>query len=178
MTELDLTTAVNEIGELRVEPGSSPRFFFLIGAGISAPTIPLATEITEQCRVFAEKKGRGGQLGNPSSPLEMYSYWFERAYPQPAQRQEYLRGLISDRPISHANLRLAHLLLDPTIAQLVVTPNFDDQLSRALTLFGKPMLFVTIHELLTGSILSAPPFKFFTFTETTGSTIAVTCEAK
>jgi tetratricopeptide (TPR) repeat protein len=137
MTELDLTTAVNEIGELRVGPGSSLRFFFLIGAGISAPTIPLAAEITEQCRALAEKKGRGGLLGNSSSPLEEYSYWFERAFPQPAQRQEYLRSLISGRPISHANLRLAHLLLDPKIAQLVVTPNFDDQLSRALTLFGK-----------------------------------------
>ncbi|MBI2679372.1 MAG: SIR2 family protein [Candidatus Solibacter usitatus] len=39
--------------------------------------------------------------------------------------------------ISRANFRLAHLLLDKTITNLVVTTNFDDFLSRALTLFGQ-----------------------------------------
>jgi tetratricopeptide (TPR) repeat protein len=39
--------------------------------------------------------------------------------------------------ISGANFRLAHLLLEKTITGLVVTTNFDDFLSRALTLFGR-----------------------------------------
>ncbi|MGI8991566.1 MAG: SIR2 family protein, partial [Bryobacteraceae bacterium] len=38
--------------------------------------------------------------------------------------------------ISRANFRLAHLMLSKTITNLVVTTNFDDFLSRALTLFG------------------------------------------
>jgi hypothetical protein len=49
-----------------------------------------------------------------------------------------LRRLIENKPISHANLRLAHLLLGQTITNLVITTNFDDLLSRALTLFGRP----------------------------------------
>ncbi|MGD0772659.1 MAG: SIR2 family protein [Candidatus Solibacter sp.] len=39
--------------------------------------------------------------------------------------------------ISRANFRLAHLLLENTITNLVVTTNFDDFLSRALSLFGR-----------------------------------------
>ena len=42
------------------------------------------------------------------------------------------------KPISHANFRLAHLLSEERLAALVVTPNFDDFLPRALTLFGIP----------------------------------------
>ncbi|HZW94208.1 MAG TPA: tetratricopeptide repeat protein [Candidatus Eremiobacteraceae bacterium] len=38
----------------------------------------------------------------------------------------------------HANFRLAHLLSEKSLATLVVTPNFDDFLPRALTLFGVP----------------------------------------
>lgn len=40
--------------------------------------------------------------------------------------------------ISAATFRLAHLLLNGSIGNLVVTPNFDDFLARALTLFGQP----------------------------------------
>ena len=60
------------------------------------------------------------------------------AFPQASQRQRYFKGLISDKSISHANFRLAHLLLEKRLATLVVTPNFDDFLSRALDLFGQP----------------------------------------
>jgi hypothetical protein len=38
--------------------------------------------------------------------------------------------------ISRANFRLAHLLIEGAISNLVLTANFDDLLSRALTLFG------------------------------------------
>ena len=42
------------------------------------------------------------------------------------------------KAISRANFRLAHLLLEKTITNLVLTTNFDDFASRALTLFGQP----------------------------------------
>jgi hypothetical protein len=38
--------------------------------------------------------------------------------------------------ISRANFRLAHLLLESTVTNLVLTSNFDDFLTRALDLFG------------------------------------------
>ncbi len=52
-------------------------------------------------------------------------------------RQEYLRGLIEKAPITHATFRLADLLLQGNVTKIVVTPNFDDLLLRALSLFGK-----------------------------------------
>lgn len=112
-------------------------FFFIVGAGMSYPPVPLASEIEEHCRTTAKGYGVLDDPGSMSS-LDGYSYWFDKAYEQPADRQEYLRELIEGRPISQANFRLAHLLLEKRISNIVVTPNFDDFLSRALTLFGQP----------------------------------------
>ena len=68
--------------------------------------------------------------------METYCHWMERAFPQPRKRRDFFREKIEGQPISRANLRLAQLLLEKRLATLVVTPNFDDLLSRALTLFG------------------------------------------
>lgn len=69
--------------------------------------------------------------------MDIYSHWLRQAFPQPRQRQQYFKSLIDRKPISHANFRLAHLLAEKLLATLVVTPNFDNFLSRALTLFGE-----------------------------------------
>ncbi|MBV6506564.1 MAG: hypothetical protein ILNGONEN_02143 [Syntrophorhabdaceae bacterium] len=137
---IDLKTAVSQIKQVcdeSREAGERLPFFFLVGAGISHPPIPLAAEIENACKAVAKKYGRENEPIK-NQPLATYSHWFEQASPQPKQRQKYLRKLIENQFISHANFRLAHLLLDKTITNLVVTPNFDDFLSRALTLFGKP----------------------------------------
>ncbi len=70
--------------------------------------------------------------------MREYSWWFQRAFHSPADRQWYLRRLIEKQSISHANLRLAHLLLSKKISNLVVTTNFDDFVSKSLTIFGEP----------------------------------------
>ena len=111
-------------------------FFFLVGAGISHPPIPLASQIEQHCNAIAKKYGRAEEPIR-KKPIDTYTHWFEKAYPNRIQRQAYLRKLIERKTISHANFRLAHLLLEKTVAGLVVTPNFDDLLSQALTLFGK-----------------------------------------
>lgn len=139
MKTLDLKTAASHIKQACDEisgPAWRSPFFFLVGAGISHPSVPLASDIEAHCRDVATKYGRTeSPVG--SHALDTYSHWFGTAFPQPIQRQRYLRKLIENKPISHANLRLAHLLLLRTISNLVVTPNFDDLLSRALTLFGR-----------------------------------------
>src|SRR3972149_7514452 len=135
---IKLKTAISQIQQA-CEDQSEGRlpFFFLVGAGISYPHIPLAFGIEKHCKEIAQKYNR---VDEPTGKrlIDTYSHWFNQAYPQPIQRQRYLRSLIEGKPISHANLRLAHLLLEKRIASLVVTPNFDDFLSRALTLFGIP----------------------------------------
>jgi tetratricopeptide (TPR) repeat protein len=99
--------------------------------------VPLAWDIAQECKKKAAEYGRTADPSNNSS-MDTYSHWLEKAYPQAVQRQRYFRKLIEGKPISHANFRLAHLLSEKQLATLVVTPNFDDFLSRALTLFGQP----------------------------------------
>ncbi|MCR4319533.1 MAG: SIR2 family protein, partial [Candidatus Brocadiaceae bacterium] len=140
MPLIDLETAVDHI--LRAckavhKKGHSP-FFFLVGGGISFPPVPLASEIVEHCKAKDAKECARTTEPPGKQLIDIYSHWFDQAYPQPRDLQEYLRELIEGKPLSHANLYLAHLLLEKTITNLVVTPNFDDFLSRALTLFGKP----------------------------------------
>jgi tetratricopeptide (TPR) repeat protein len=138
---LELGQAVNQIKNAcrssSEPPNQQRKFFFIIGAGTSLPSVPLAGAITTHCKQHAEQQGHQGSPEAKTTGGE-YSYWLEQAYPQRSDRQNYLRSLIEGKPIPHANLRLAHLLLDPEIANLVVTTNFDDFLSRALTLFGQP----------------------------------------
>lgn len=108
----------------------------MVGAGISYPSVPLAKDIVTACKQVAQKHGRSTDTQGTNG-LDQYSHWFETAYGERYQRQRYLRELIEGKPITHANFRLAHLLLDSTVSNIVVTTNFDDFLTKALALFGK-----------------------------------------
>ncbi len=136
MNELDLDMAVGEICQAcDGKTGKQSPFFLIVGAGISAPTLPLAVEIEAECKTVALKYKR--VLGPPGrNPIDTYSHWFSSAFAHAEQRQQYLRLKMLDKPISPAVFRLAHLLLHGAIGNLVITPNFDDFLSRALHLFG------------------------------------------
>jgi tetratricopeptide (TPR) repeat protein len=114
--------------------GGRAPFFFVVGAGVSAPTVPLAWQIIEHCRERA-----GGDEG-PQDPLDRYGYWLQRAYPQPKNRQDFFRSLIAGKPISDSALRLAHIVCSRAVTNLVVTTNFDDFIARALAMFAEPHL--------------------------------------
>ena len=109
-------------------------FLFMVGAGVSYPPVPLAPHVIEACR----KQCPGSEVPKDLDPMREYSWWFQRAFHSPADRQWYLRSLIEKQSVSHANLRLAHLLLSKKISNLVVTTNFDDFVSKSLTIFGEP----------------------------------------
>ena len=136
---IELDEAVSRIKQAcedRVSDSHSP-FFFMVGAGLSYPSVPLAPDIVSKCKEVAQHYGRGNELAEKNA-LDTYSYWFQTAYAEPKRRQKYLHDLIHGKPITHANFRLAHLLLSNKISNLVVTVNFDDFLAKALTLFGEP----------------------------------------
>lgn len=118
------------------ENDSHHPFFFMVGAGLSYPSVPLAADIVSKCKEVAQRYGRGDELAEKNA-LDTYSYWFQTAYAEPKRRQKYLHDLIHGKPITHASFRLAHLLLSNKISNLVVTTNFDDFLAKALTLFGE-----------------------------------------
>src|SRR4051794_25247554 len=111
---ITLEKAVAEIKQASEENGAgnnrSP-FFFLVGAGISSPSIPLAGAIRDQCEAKARTLGRGDEPGSSAGDGDEYSHWFTAAYPHRIMRQEFLRNLIKNAPITHANFRLADLLI-------------------------------------------------------------------
>lgn len=137
MRVASLEEAVQEIAEASSQ--DSGAFFFLVGAGLSAPEVPLAAWIADDCRDRA--RGRlGSEDPGPTGAMDAYSYWFEKAFPQPLHRQRYLQEMLQDSRISAAALRLAHVVADGAVTRLVVTPNFDEALERALAVFSVPAL--------------------------------------
>lgn len=136
---VELETAAGEIkqacDELGAEGYNSP-FFFIVGAGISYPPVPLAGAIIEHCRELAGKYKRAAEPSQIAA-LDRYSTWFGRAYPSARQRQQYMRLLIEKQPLSLASLRLGHLMSSRRLTNIVVTTNFDDFIARALRLFGE-----------------------------------------
>ena len=137
----DAASEIRQACEDAKNEGVPSPFFFIVGAGISYPPIPLAGKVTEECKAEAVRLRRSKEPIK-GGPLYSYSHWFNQAYPNNEQRQRYLKKLIEGQCISQANFRLAQLLLEEDatkvpISNLVVTTNFDDFLSRALRLFGK-----------------------------------------
>ncbi|MES2766651.1 MAG: tetratricopeptide repeat protein [Bacteroidota bacterium] len=112
------------------------QFFFVVGSGISFPSIPLASGIEKELK--EKLKNQGIDFSSESEiPMKRYSDLFCAAIPDPSQRQQFLKEKIKGKPISYANFLLAHILTSRMLGNLVVTPNFDDHLFRALTTFGE-----------------------------------------
>jgi tetratricopeptide (TPR) repeat protein len=154
MPEIDLQTAVQEIvaSTASKRPRGEFPFFLIVGAGISYPQIPLASGIETRCREKLTDAGSGADLSlEGKTPLDRYETLFKKAYPQSEDRQEFLHDLIHRAPISAANFRLAHLLGELQLTNLVFTPNFDEMLSRALRLLGYDVV-VCDHPKTTGRV--------------------------
>lgn len=112
-------------------------FFFMVGSGISVPSVKMVSEIQNDCMIEAERLNR--KVEHPSSDAQTaYSQWFEAAYPHRLQRRRYLEGIIQDQPITYANFRLAHLLQENAITNVVATSNFDELLEQSLNILGQP----------------------------------------
>src|ERR1039458_8441855 len=92
---IDLKTAVYEIRSAYENREHEKPFFIMAGAGVSAPTVPVATEIISHCQ--AKAAAYGGASKADLGVLDRYSFWFDRAYPQPIDRQRYLRSLIKNK---------------------------------------------------------------------------------
>lgn len=134
---IPLAEAVRQIVEgadWASDQGNTRPFFFIVGAGMSAPEIPTASAIEEMCRQAGPALTEA-ELA-PTDPMARYEFWFSRAFPQAVERQTFLRSLIADKPLSQANLRIAHVLAGGNIGHIVITPNFDTQIAQALRLFG------------------------------------------
>src|SRR4051812_40303911 len=112
MRTIQLGLAAKEIKQacLRAKERSEfAPFCFVVGAGLSHPPVLLASQIVEHCR---HEAGQWEHVEEPpagTAPVDVYSYWFAKAYPQASDRQNYLREMMEKAHISRANFRLAHL---------------------------------------------------------------------
>src|SRR5947207_931154 len=150
MIEIELDRAVHQIVEANRRFSAQNvygfPFFFIVGAGISYPSIPLAAAGIEQlCRDEIARQEIGPPPPQTGSALDRYEACFQMAFPQAEDRQSFLSGLILKAPVSAANFRLAHLLGEPnaggkTLTNLVFTPNFDEMLARSFRLFGRDVV--------------------------------------
>ncbi len=72
--------------------------------------------------------------------MERYEVIFQAAFPHPEDRRAFLHHRIKSVRISASNFRLAHLVSAGKPANLVVTTNFDELLTKALRLFGRDVI--------------------------------------
>lgn len=135
----------NDQGELECP------YVFIAGSGISAPEILTAGGIIQQCQervreLYKEDSERLDEVFQRSESFlensaKYYSYWFEQAYKNKKNRQQYLKDIIINARISTSNLLLAQILNSKKVATTVITPNFDNHLQKSLNLLGNYDVF-------------------------------------
>lgn len=116
------------------ESGTFP-FFFIVGAGVSAPQIPTASEIIELCKKKVKNNISFSRWENEAKTMNeslLYSFWIEKAYPSQETRRLFFKNLVEQAKISDSNLQIANILMSKQFINLVVTPNFDNQIERSL----------------------------------------------
>jgi|GEM_PF-6040612 len=125
---------------------SSP-YFFVVGAGISAGHIKTTSQIIEQFKTENDIKNICPEYNDNWETSNKYAYLFEKIYPEPIQRRDFLVELMKNAQINDSNLLLASLLGNhrqnfKPFADTVITTNFDDLLERSLSILCKEYLLV------------------------------------
>ena len=125
---IDMQTAVRQIAEGQTGSNDQP-FFLIVGAGVSCPEVPLASRIVQDLRSSAR-----AHIRRVDDPMDDYSNVLAAVKPNPEQRRKYFEKLIVGKRIPPACLSIAYLLYEKKFDTLI-TPNFDDFVTRALRLF-------------------------------------------
>lgn len=138
--------------KLQEDDQKATPYFFLVGAGISRPEIDGSRGIIDACKkqvaeMYTDDLDKIESIEkeaeeHKSNTMSEYSFWFKIAYPNRKERENYLKSIIQKAKISSSNLLLAQILSSKKIANTVLTPNFDDKLLQALSLFGIYDVFV------------------------------------
>ena len=122
---ISLSAALDSIErDNKRSPSAGSPFFFMVGAGVSSPVIPMAGQIIEHCR-----KQIAASREPPSNPASTYSWHIEQAYPSVEKRWEYFRQLIDGKPLSRTN-RLLALALSKRVFGSLSSPQISMTKSR------------------------------------------------
>ena len=137
---MKLEEAINEINNIySCDNAEKYPFFLIVGAGVSCPDIPLASQIIKICMHECENKEYFTEWKKQSENLENedeYSFWLSKAYPSKENRRKFFSNIILNSKISSSNLQIANILASRKVFNLVITPNFDDQIERSLNLLN------------------------------------------
>ena len=123
-------------------------YFFIAGAGISAPSIPSANGIIEKCKEQVKSMCSSDEYQHHVDTIGMenvadqYSSWMALAFPNKIDRSNFFRQQIKKAGITSANLLLAQILCSKKVATTVLTPNFDDILKQSMDLLGQRNVLV------------------------------------
>ncbi len=140
------------MSEEKKQNSESPPYFFVIGAGVSAPEIEDANALIEGLVLLTKKRGQAdaGRFDQILAQTEkysvetgeLYSFWLQSAFKSKIECRQYLKELVRPARISAANLLLGQILCAKTLATSVLSSNFDDKLSQALELLGARDVFI------------------------------------
>lgn len=151
--KLDYATSLID-RTLYLNKGNVLPYFFVIGAGVSAPEVPTSATIVDLCKKEVEKmdsreyeKCLIDTEQYIKNSMKYYSSWIECAYPNKFDRSRFFKNLIKSSKISSANLMLAQILYSKKIATTVITTNFDDKLKQSLDLIGMKDVFVAANRM-------------------------------
>lgn len=123
-------------------------YFFIAGAGISAPNVPSANMIIEKCKKQVNSVCSSDEFQNYIDTIgsmkaaDQYSSWMALAFPNKIDRSNFFREQIKNAGITSANLLLAQILCSKKVATTVLTPNFDDILKQSMDLLGQRNVLV------------------------------------
>lgn len=114
-------------------------FWYMIGAGVSAPYIPLAREIIIDCGESVPSVGDK----NPSAAVsKAYENALLKKYPTRDLQRAYFEKITKDVPITEATFLLANQIAYRRPASFVVTTNFDTSLSDTVSLLSDQIVAV------------------------------------
>jgi tetratricopeptide (TPR) repeat protein len=135
---INLDRAIAQICQVR-DPDS---FFFVAGAGISMPSVPVARQMIEEWKQMVGT-GAAPVIKNPSpTTLDLYEAWFQTACFDNQSRQQYMRKKIENQLLPPASYKLAKIINYGKLSNIVVTTNFDTFLFKALGYLGcEPLLY-------------------------------------
>ncbi len=114
-------------------------YFLIVGAGISAPEIPLSSTIVSYCKKKCEGNTSFDSWKKESESMdqsEKYSFWLSKAFPEKETRRQFFKKMIVDAKITSSNFQIANILSSKKLFNLVITTNFDNQIEQALNLLN------------------------------------------
>lgn len=137
---MKLEEVINEIFDIySCDNNEKFPYFLIVGAGVSYPEIPLASDIIKICK---KKCSSNVNYDNWKKECECknvddeYSFWLAKAFPSKENRRQFFSEIILNAKITSSNFQIANILVSRKLFNLIITTNFDNQIEQSLNLLN------------------------------------------